>query len=481
MAAALLVSLGPKLVAALALLALGALAARRRSPPCAVFFLFLAALAVRLAWTERAHRVFYDEYEHLDLAWNLASGGVFSGTMALIPGVADLDILPLWPPLAHLHYAALFLARGFSEGSVYVLNAVLSSLAVLAVGGVVPAALIAFSSVAVMYSTTADLSSVWLLWTALAWLAVLRTEEDESPFALWTAGLTLAAAVHARPDGLLLLPPMLWLLSRHGRRAAGPAALVFVSAVPLLVLAAMARGAGHDGYGDSWTSLLGRVPRQAWENALFFLSPARLILVALAAVGLWKRRERRATWALALSAALYFGLYAAYPTSAFARGSGDKYALALELPLALLAGGAALPGGNALLVLYAALSLAGVHGPRDAGYAASDRFLRGLSAKIDAPSAKVDGLPVLTFVPPAVRVVLQAPVAHPVLLLENGPQSLDPEGKGFLVLRDESWERRPADAAKVNALLSTLYKEEELHAEYAAGRRRLLTRLTPRR
>lgn len=476
MTAALLVSVGPKLVAALALLALGALAARRRTPPGAVFFLFLAALAVRLALPERVHRVFYDEYEHLDLAWNLARDGVFSGTMALIPGVADVDILPLWPPLAHLHYAALFLARGFSESSVYVLNAVLSSLAVLAVGGVVPAALLAFSSVAVMYSTTADLSSVWLLWTALAWLAVLRTEEDDSPFALWTAGLTVAAALHARPDGLLLLPPLLWLLSRHGRRAAGPAALVLVSAVPLLALAAMARGAGHDGYGDNWASLLSRVPRQAWENALFFLSPARLILVTLAAVGLWKRRERRASWALALSAVLYFGLYAAYPTSAFARGSGDKYALALELPLALLAGGAALPGTNALLVLYAALSLAGVHAPRDAGYAACDRFLRRVSDRFDTRG----GPPVLTFVPPAVRVVLKAPVAHPILLLENGPQSLDPAGKGFLVLRDEAWERRPGDAAKVNALLSTLYTEEELHAEYAAGRRRLLTRLTPR-
>jgi hypothetical protein len=477
----LLVGIGPKLVAVLAFMALGALAAKRRAPSTPVLLLFLAGLAARLLLAPKGVRVFYDEYEHLDLAWNLASRGVFAGTMAWIPERLNVDFAPLWPPLAHLHYAALFLARGFSEISIYGLNAVLSALTVLLAGGPVSAALLAFSSVSIMYSGTADLASVSLLWSALAWLAVLRAEKEGGAVSLWTAGLTLAAAIHARPDGWLLLPPALWLLlSRRGRAAAGPAALAVLSSLPLLLLVWNARAAGHDGYGDPWTSLLARIPAQAAENAAFFLEPPRLILFGLGAYGLWRRRAERPAQALALSALLYFLLYAAYPTSAFARGSGDKYALAMELPLALLASGAAVPGVSALLVLYAALGLASLRPGRDAGYAASDAFLRGLSKKIDMSSTAAGGPPLLTFVPPAPRVVHGAAVVHPVLLLEKGPNTLDPDGKGFLVLRDESWERRPETAARVNALIKTLYTEEEVYAEEAGGRRRLLTRLTPR-
>lgn len=474
MAAFLLVSAGPKFVAALACAALGALAARRRAPGWPVFLLFLAAAAARLLLAPRTHRVFYDEYEHLDLAWNLASRGTFAGTMGWLPGTLTVDRLPLWPPLAHLHYAALYLARGFTEHAVYGLNAALSGAAVLFAGGPVAAALLAFSSVSIMYAGTADLASVSLLWSALAWLAVRRAEEDGGAGSLWTAGLVLAAAVHARPDGWLLLPPTLGLLLwTHGRKAALPAAAALAAALPLLVLAWSARAAGHDGYGDSWGSLFSRLPGQALENALFLLAPPRIILVALALAGAARKPFERRTWALLLSAALYFALYAAYPTSAFGRGSGDKYALALELPLALLAGQATLAGLPALLALYAALGLASVRPPRDAGYAASDCFLRGLRGRMD-------GTPVLTFVPPSARVVLNAPALHPALLLEKGPASLDPEGRGFLVLRDESWERRPAEADKADALIKTLYDETELFAEEAGGRRRILSRLKPR-
>ncbi len=342
---------------------------------------------------------------------------------------------------------------------------------------------LALSPVGIMYAGTADLSSTAVLWTALAWLAAFRAAHDERPRAVWAAGLTLAAALHARPDGLLLLPPLLWLLSRRGAKAAGPLALAALSSLPLFVLAYSARAAGHDGYGDSWPSLFGRVPVQALENLWFFLKPTspRPLLLAAAVWGTWSLRRERSVRALCASAGLYFALYAAYPTSSFIRGSGDKYALALELPLALLAGlGAArllekrprvLPAGLAALGLLAPLTL---RPHSDPAYAASDAFLRRL-----APYVK-DGPPLLTFVPPAGRAVLDASVLHPRLLLEMGPVRLDPEGRGFLLLRDEAGERRPEDNAALEALVKAVYHETELFSETAGGRRRLLTRLTPR-
>lgn len=502
MTALLLVSVGPKLVAGLALPALGALwAGNGKATPAWRRAALLAAgaaaagLLARLLLVAPTHRVFYDEYEHLDLARNLAERGVYAATMAYVPDALTVDRLPLWPPLAHLHYAALFLARGFSENAVYGLNIGLSSLAALAAAAASFAAfgspwaagaaalLLALSPVGVMYASTADLSSVSVLWSALALLAVLRADASGRRRDLWAAGLTLAAAQHARPDGLLLLPPLAWLLSRHGREAAGPLALAAASSLPLFALAWSARSAGHDGYGDAWSSLLGRVPLQAWENLRFFLTPTspRPLLLAGAAWALWTRRRERPVRALAALAGLYFALYAAYPTSAFERGSGDKYALGLELPLALLAGlAAARLQERKKPLLVAAVGVAGVLAPltlrphSDAGYASSDLFLRRITPYLDGAP------PLLTFVPPAGRVVLGASVVHPRLLLEKGPAALDPKGRGFLLLRDEAGERRPEDAAALDALVKAVYHERVLYAEDAAGRRRMLTRLTPR-
>lgn len=443
------------------------------------------ALFVRLWLAPAGPRVFYDEYEHLDLAWNLASRGVFAGSMAWIPGELDVFRRPLWPPLAHLHYAALFLATGLGESGVWALNAALSAAACAAAGAAafawlgsplaagLTALLLAFSPTHAAYARTADLASVASLWTALAWLAALRGGP-------WTAGLALALAVQARPDGLLLLPPLLWLLSRHGRRALGPSALAALSALLPLSIAWSARAAGHDGYGDAWATLLARAPRQALENAWFFLRPdsPRLPLALAAAAGFWRARRERFARALALSVALYFGLYSAYSTAAFANGSGDKYALALELPLALLAAPlfaappALLAGG---LAVYAALSAHAFRPVSSVHYAASDAFLRRLE-----PFVGADAPPMLTFVPPAPKVVLGAAVVHPRLLLEQGPAKLDPRGRGFLLLRDDSWRFQPKDAAALEALVRALYREETLLAESRDGRSRSLSRLTLR-
>ena len=498
----LLVSVGPKLVAGLACLALGALWTGRvkrtpgwRGAAVLATVAGLAALLARLYLVEPGHRVFYDEYEHLDLAWNLAERGVFAGTMANIPGELTVDRLPLWPPLAHLHYAVLFLIQGYSEQAVYGLNIALSTLACLAAAAAsyalfglpwaagLTALLLALSPVSMSYAATADLSSVCLLWTALAWLAVFRAGKDPSKRKLWAAGLTLAAALHARPDGILLLPPFLWLLSKHGKKAAGPMAAAALSSLPLFYLAWSARAAGHDGYGDELFTLFSRIPLQGAENLWFFLKPGspRPLLLAAAVWGFWLLRRERPVRALAASAGLYFLLYAAYPTSAFARGSGDKYALSLELPLAILAGlGAAKVLEKRRDLLLLAVGAAGLLAPlslrpySDANYAASDAFLRKTR-----PFLK-NGPPVLSFVPPAPRVVHGVAVVHPRLLLELGPAKLDPKGDGFLLLRDESSSFRPADAAALDALIKAMYSETELLAETAEGRRRTLSRLRPR-
>ena len=78
-----------------------------------------------------AHRVYYDEFEHLDIARNLAASGTFSTT--LVGGLEGWDVRarPTWPGGHHVALAAAFKLFGSSARAAFVWSALLSSLTTL--------------------------------------------------------------------------------------------------------------------------------------------------------------------------------------------------------------------------------------------------------------------------------------------------------------------------------------------------------------
>ncbi|MBI2789597.1 MAG: hypothetical protein HYX59_13040 [Elusimicrobia bacterium] len=88
----------------------------------------LAALAAypRLDAT-RAHRVYYDEFEHLDAARNLADHGRWGGT--LLGGLPGRSLLtrPTWPGGHHAELAAFWRVFGGREDAAFDLGAMMSS------------------------------------------------------------------------------------------------------------------------------------------------------------------------------------------------------------------------------------------------------------------------------------------------------------------------------------------------------------------
>ncbi|MEQ1919511.1 MAG: glycosyltransferase family 39 protein, partial [Elusimicrobiota bacterium] len=173
--------------------------------------LLLAALTLRLA-AGPAHRVYNDEFEHLDIAHQLAESGSFSVTLA--GGLPGYDVLgrPTWPGGHHVALAAVFKSFGGSESTAFAWSSFLSVLSALFVfwaalelfederGALAAAFAWAVLPLAVRYGTATDLTSSTMFWIAAS-LAALHAREKESGRGLDAfAACTLAFAVQVRPE-----------------------------------------------------------------------------------------------------------------------------------------------------------------------------------------------------------------------------------------------------------------------------------------
>ncbi|MBI3554063.1 MAG: glycosyltransferase family 39 protein [Elusimicrobia bacterium] len=296
--------------------------------------LFAGALLIRLFLVPAAHQVYFDEFEHFNIAENLARLGRFAESLA--GGRPDLDVLevPTWPGLYHVLLALCLRVRPSGETAPFILNAVLSSLSVAALyaasmlllgdalAALLAALVWAVSPLHLQFSVSGDLTACSLLWIAVSFAALgvhLRRSSRDS-YLLLLASLALAA--NARFENMLLAPVFAAALTRSGRKwrpndglaRLAEAAFAALLAAPLL-LAARNRHNGLAGFDASLAATVGSLWSNAAGNAWFLLrtpeaGPWLLCAGALA----WRSRRRPgpAGLALALAGAAYFVAYSAF-------------------------------------------------------------------------------------------------------------------------------------------------------------------------
>ncbi|MCR4296596.1 MAG: hypothetical protein NUW21_13765, partial [Elusimicrobia bacterium] len=293
--------------------------------------LVLAALALRLAGGP-AHRVYYDEFEHLDIARRLAASG--TNALTLAGGLPGYDVLgrSSWPGGHHVALAA-FLKLG---GSPFLWSALLSSLSALFVfwaslelfdderGALAAAFLWAVLPLAVSYGRASDLTSSTLFWIAAS-LAALHAREREPGLNAFAA-CTVAFAVQVRPENALLIgyaaliraPLAVYLPALLG--AAVPASIALAN-----------RAEALPGYSAATTAPLAHLTRQIPPNLRWLAERAEfwLILIPAALAAFLKRPAVR----LAALSAAFFLLYNGFFRGRFDTGSEDRYALTVLLPL----------------------------------------------------------------------------------------------------------------------------------------------------
>lgn len=419
----------------------------------------LAGLALRLA-AGHAPLVYYDEFEHLDIARHLAASGTFAET--LIGGLPGWDVLarPSWP--AGHHVALAFILKLFGGGAAYAWSALLSSLTAAFVfwaalelfdderGALAAAFAWAALPLAVRYGRAADLTSSSVFWLAASLAALHARAKDPRLDAF--AACTVAFAVQVRPENILLVgyaaligaPLAVYLPALLG--AAFPAAIALAN-----------RADAVPGYSAATTAPLAHLARHFVPNLRFFAERVEFWPLLLAsALALVRRPAARLA---ALSAGLFL-LYGCFFRGRFDSGTEDRYALSVALPLAAAAAGALGSAAVPASLLAAGLAFAPQPEP-DAEHEASRRFLER-----SAPLIPERAL-VAAFNPPFVREVARRPAAAAFLLLEDLPRfeaeraraGADPR---LALYKDWAWRSRPEQAARLEALLAAGYDASPL-------------------
>ncbi len=418
----------------------------------------LAALALRLAGGA-AHRVYYDEFEHLDIARHLAASGTFARTLA--GGLPGYDALgrSSWPGGHHVALAA-FLTVG---GSPFHWSALLSSLSALFVfwaalelfdderGALAAAFIWAVLPLAATYGRAGDLTSSSLFWIAAS-LAALHAREREPGLNAF-AMITLAYAVNVRPENALLLG--------YGALLRAPLTVLLPAAAAAAFPAAIAlanRAEALPGYSAATTAPLAHLARQIPPNLRWLAERAefRLILIPAALAALLKRPAAR----LAALSAAFFLLYNGFFRGRFDTGTEDRYALSVLLPLAVSAAGS-LGAAAVPAALLAAGLAAGGSPPPDAEREASRRFLER-SARLIPERAFV-----AAFNPSFVREVAGRPSAWAFLILEDPPgfeaaRARVGAAPELVLYKDWAWRARPEAAARLEKRLSEGYDASPL-------------------
>lgn len=431
-----------------------------------------AALLVRLFVYPATHQVYFDEFEHLDIARNIARGAGWAESLA--GGMKGFDILqaPIWPGGFHAMLAPVFALFGFSEGAAYAFNATLGALTVgllfliglvlfedglaAAIGAFLWAAL----PIHLRYSGATDLTVCSLFWIEGSILSLLfwRRGKSDRLGALCAACIVYAANV--RPENLLLVPFFFAFAPRTRLRsrwvwAGGFLALVFIA--PTVLIAMSNRSASVPGYHDSIATLATQLLVHLPGNLAFLdRSPSSWFLLPLAAFAIWRRRKTpsipRALFILCVS---YLFIYSAYHIGEFHRGSSDRYALPVLLPLVLLAaaGWRDLLGRLAgrfgiaglLAVIFVAVSWPSygkVDNERDE---AEYRLIKD-AAPLLAPDDYV-----VSFSPSAILTAARRPGLSPYLILED-PKSFTTSE--LILFKDQWWYERADDSQRLEKVLA---------------------------
>ncbi len=440
--------------------------------------LVLGALALRLALPS-AHRVYYDEFEHMDIARRLAASGAFAQTLA--GGLEGWDALarPTWPGGHHVALAAAYALAGAGEATAFAWSALLSALSALFVfwaaleafddeAGALAAAFVwSAAPLGLTWARAADLTSSSTFWIA-ATLAALHAREREpgrAPDAF--AAATLAYAVQVRPENVLL--------AGYAALLRAPAVVLWPAlagfAAPALI-AWSNRADALPGYSASTTAPLSHLSRQLLPNLRWLAStPSFLPLLRPAALAAATRRRAAA---LAFLAAGFLLLYAGFFRGRFDAGSEDRYALSALLPLAVAAGGALGPAAAPAALLAAGLAAAGPAAP-DPAHAASLRFLKESAALLPARAY------VAAFNPPFVREAAGRPAVWAYLLLEDAAavdaaRAAVGAAPELVLYKDWAWRSRAADAERLETALSVSHDARVL----ATDGRDSLVLLAPR-
>jgi 4-amino-4-deoxy-L-arabinose transferase-like glycosyltransferase len=320
-----------------------------------------AALTLTLWVAPRTNRIYYDEQIYQSIGQNLAD---LKLAQLCNDGTVEYGRLQCWSgeynkqPYAYPHLlSALYRVFGVSGAIAFRFNAVVAALTacgvyllVLLAFGDRTAALFAglmilLTPEQILWSATAAVEPSASLACVFALLCAAAFGASKSTVALAATGIATAYAVQFRPESILIVPVIAFLLWRGISRDEFSRARFW--AVGLLTLALVAAHVGHltavrnEEWGTRAARLsFGYLAANMRVNGWFYFWDERFpfIFSLLAVGGLLGRRFLKERLAFGLYFVLFFGMYLLFYAGSYNYGADVRYSLTTFPPIAVLGG-----------------------------------------------------------------------------------------------------------------------------------------------
>lgn len=329
----------------------------------AILVIFLISLGVRMFVIPETHLVYFDEFEHNNIAQNILYSGRFcvcnSGTRDNCETCSMLG----WPA-GYPVFMSLFIgAFGDSENVFFNTNAFIGALSAVLVfllihlmsksqlAAILGSIMFSFIPVHMRFSaaTSTEIVSVFFVLLSMIFLEIYLSKKDD-----YSLGLFLLATIYAvncRPENFLLVPIFGFYIFAARKKAAFRLfrgkrrvmlGLFFLLLIPTFMVI---RHGSKDVFNEVWQISAGNIwryfNRNIGNNISLFFNPLFMpvylpFLVILGGFIMW-RKDKAKLAGLIMAFACFFMMFTVF-ANGFLRIDGDnlRYTIVLFIPLVII-------------------------------------------------------------------------------------------------------------------------------------------------
>jgi 4-amino-4-deoxy-L-arabinose transferase-like glycosyltransferase len=324
-----------------------------------LLLIFILGLYLRLFAIPHTHQVYFDEFEHVNIAENILYSnkfcGCFIGSNQYCRGCG---LMP-WPPGYHTFLSLALGVFGDSEAVAYNTNAVIGSISILLVFlllfltfkdstfALISAFMLSFIPVHLKYSGTSSMEifSFFCIVLSMVFLEIYFRARKPLTFILFLA--TLLYAVQTRPENfLLLIPVTLYILLKEEKRLKQffkkeyliPLLLFLLLLIPLSQLIYYATSIAHAvSWDDPIPKKIGYIRDNLIPNIFFFFdssfnSPLFMLICILGAADLYLTDKKRLIYYSSFFL-IFLLMYSSFPGGNIDTYPSARYSLMLYIPL----------------------------------------------------------------------------------------------------------------------------------------------------
>lgn len=333
-----------------------------------IWFLTLFGLMLRIWIVPHLHHVYFDEFEHLNIANNLSRFGQYCVTLQGSDSFCETHTFQFWPPGYHSLLSFIFSYFGNSESVAFNFSSFIGSLSIFSIFLMVfllfnnqkialnAAFLFSLIPVHLKYSGASEPGITSFLFMILSIFCFLFYSRNLAIKRLLLASMTLVLSIYMRPENGILLFLMLFfffLLSKHALTKAKEKiivshfiiSLVLVSVLIVPYLIQIGYGffiISPAGWNVSFAARWQYGVNNFQDNIIFWFSnfhPVILTILSIfGACQLLKTQKKMASFFIAWFC-VFLLLYSQYHTGNFIKNyDSDRYALNLYLPVVAFAG-----------------------------------------------------------------------------------------------------------------------------------------------